>query len=67
MAGLRIVQISDLHMAPCFHRDYFERVIDACRGWEADLIVLTGDIIDADEAVTWIEPLLAPLEARLGK
>ena len=68
LAGLRIVQISDLHMAPCFRRRYFERVIDACQGWEADLIVLTGDIIDADEAVTWIEPLLhAALRARLGK
>jgi uncharacterized protein len=67
LAGLRIVQISDLHLAPCFRRAYFERVIGACRDWEADLIVLTGDVVDDDEAIGWIEPLLAPLEARLGK
>ena len=67
LAGLRIVQITDLHMAPCFRRRYFERVIEACQDWEADLIVLTGDIIDDDEAIAWIEPLLAPLVARLGK
>jgi uncharacterized protein len=67
MAGLRIVQITDLHMAPSFRRRYFERVIEACQGWEADLILLTGDIVDADEAIPWIEPLLAPLDARLGK
>ena len=42
-------------------------MIDACRDWEADLIVLTGDVVEDDEAIAWIEPLLAPLEARLGK
>lgn len=67
LAGLRIVQISDLHLAPSFRRAYFERVIGACQGWEADLIVLTGDVVEHDEAIAWIEPLLAPLEARLGK
>ena len=65
--GLRIVQLTDLHMAPCFRPAFFERVIDACRGWEADLLVLTGDIIDDDEVVGWIAPVLAPLEARLAK
>ena len=65
--GLRIVQLSDLHLAPCFERRFFERVIDACRGWDADLVVMTGDIVEDDEAIGWIEPLLAPLEARLGK
>ena len=65
--GLRIVQLTDLHMAPCFRPRFFERVVDACRGWEADLIVVTGDIVEDDEVIAWIEPLLAPLEARLGK
>ena len=54
--GLRIVQLTDLHMAPCFRPAFFERVIDACRGWEADLVVLTGDIVDDDAAIAWIEP-----------
>jgi predicted MPP superfamily phosphohydrolase len=67
LAGLRIVQISDLHLAPCFRRAYFQRVLAACQEWDADLIVLTGDVVDDDEAIAWIEPLLAPLEARLGK
>jgi uncharacterized protein len=67
MDGLRIVQLTDLHLASCFRPAYFERVIAACRDWDADLIVLTGDIVDDDEVIAWIEPLLAPLEARLGK
>ena len=65
--GLQIVQLTDLHLAPCFHRRYFERVLEACRGWDADLLVLTGDVVEHVEAIGWIEPLLGPLEARLGK
>ena len=65
--GLRIVQLTDLHMALCFRPAFFERVVDACRGWEADLLVVTGDVIDDDEVITWIEPILGRLEARLRK
>ncbi len=65
--GLHIVQISDLHFAPCFERRYFESVVDACRDWRADLVVITGDLVDHDDAIAWIEPILGPLEARLGK
>jgi predicted MPP superfamily phosphohydrolase len=65
--GLRIVQLTDLHLAPCFRPAYFERVFEACRGWDADLIVLTGDVVEDDSALAWIEPLLGPMEARLGK
>jgi uncharacterized protein len=65
--GLRIVQLTDLHLGPCFQPAYFERVIAACREWDADLLVLTGDLVEDDEVIAWIEPLLAPLEARLGK
>jgi uncharacterized protein len=65
--GLRIVQLTDLHFAPCFRPAFFERVVDACREWEADLVVITGDIVEDDAVIAWIEPLLSPLEARLGK
>ncbi len=65
--GLRLVQLTDLHIAPCFRPAFFERVVDACREWEADLVVVTGDIVEDDASIAWIEPLLAPLEARLGK
>jgi len=67
LEGLRIVQISDLHFAPCYNRRYFESVVDACRAWEADLVFVTGDLVDHDLAIAWIEPVLQPLEARLGK
>ena len=65
--GLQIVQISDLHLAPCFNRRFFEAVVEACIDWQSDLVVMTGDLVEHDQTLSWVEPLLSPLEARLGK
>ena len=67
LEGLSIVQLSDLHFANCYDRRYFERVVDACTDWAADLVVVTGDLIEHDDTIAWIEPLLGRLESRLGK
>lgn len=32
-----------------------------------DLILVTGDLVEDDDAIPWIEPVLGPLEARMGK
>jgi predicted MPP superfamily phosphohydrolase len=65
--GLRIVQLTDLHLATCFDRRFFEAVVENCLGWHADLIVVTGDLIEDDAVVEWIEPLFRRFEAGLGK
>jgi uncharacterized protein len=65
--GLQIVQLSDFHFAHCFERRFFELVADACRLWSADLLLVTGDIVEHDDTIDWIEPVLGRLEARLGK
>jgi uncharacterized protein len=44
--GLRIVQISDLHVGPNIGRRYVERVVDETAKLSPDLVVLTGDIVD---------------------
>jgi predicted MPP superfamily phosphohydrolase len=67
LSGLRIVQLSDLHCAPCFARLFFEAVVDQCADVDADLVVLTGDVVEDDEVIPWIEPVLGRLDARLGK
>jgi predicted MPP superfamily phosphohydrolase len=65
--GLQIVQLTDLHMATCFDRGFFEKVVENCLEWHADLLVVTGDLLEDDATLEWIEPLLGRLEARLGK
>jgi uncharacterized protein len=64
--GLSIVQVSDLHLAPCFDKRYFEAVLDAAADSPADVVVFTGDLVEHASAIAWIEPLLSRLRGRLG-
>lgn len=60
--GLRVVQISDLHMGPFFTREKLERVVELILAQEPDLVFITGDYLtrgtDYKEA---LPGLLAPL------
>jgi hypothetical protein len=67
--GLRIVQISDMHLGS--YGDDLSIVqngVDRINAEEPDLILFTGDLVNdyADEAVQFV-PVLAQLKARLGK
>ena len=64
--GLSLVQITDLHLARCFTRRFFEAVIDEAGAWDADLVLFTGDLIDDDACLDWIAPLLSRVKGRLG-
>ncbi len=67
LAGLRIVQISDLHVGPTIKGAFVERIVARVRGLQPDLIVFTGDL--ADGAVEQLAPhtaALARLTAPLG-
>ena len=59
--GLRIAQISDLHVGPTMRLAYVRRVVDMTRALAPDLIALTGDIVDG--SVPRLAPLVAPLAA----
>lgn len=59
--GLRIVQISDLHVGPTMRLAYVQRVVDMTNELAPDLIALTGDIVDG--SVARLAPHVAPLEA----
>jgi predicted MPP superfamily phosphohydrolase len=65
--GLAIVQLSDLHFAPCYRRQFFELVVAECLAWTADLVIVTGDLVEEDKMIGWIEPVLGRLQSRLGK
>jgi predicted MPP superfamily phosphohydrolase len=63
--GMRILHLSDLHLARTFDRRFFEAALDLVADCDADLVLFTGDLVD-DEAVTdWIEPLLSRVRGRL--
>jgi len=62
--GLRIVQISDLHVGRSIRRAYVQRVVDLARSLEPDLIAFTGDMVDGpvDRLTNDVAPLAALAE-----
>ena len=65
--GLRIVQISDLHVGPQTPRGFLARVRRAVESLEPDLIATTGDLIDdRHEDVVHYAAAFASLDAPLG-
>lgn len=67
--GLKIVQISDLHLGSFpEHTQVVRHGVDLINAEEPDLILFTGDLVNnyAEEVEPWLEDL-ARLKARLGK
>lgn len=66
LEGLRVVQLSDLHIGPQTSRRFLERIRSAATAAGGDLIVVTGDLVD-DHALdsahyaTALGDLVAPL------
>lgn len=65
--GLRIVQLSDLHIGPHTNRRFLERVVQAAHALAPDLIAVTGDLIDdRSEDVAAYASALGSLSAPMG-
>jgi predicted MPP superfamily phosphohydrolase len=66
LSGLRIAQITDLHIGLTLGRDWLEEVVDQVQALEPDLIAVTGDLVDGSlerlrEEVEPLTRLSAPL------
>src|SRR3546814_4593430 len=46
LSGFTIVQLSDIHVGPTIKRGYLDAIVRRANGLDADLIALTGDIVD---------------------
>jgi predicted MPP superfamily phosphohydrolase len=44
--GFCIAQISDVHVGAAIKKDYVDAIVDAVNGLKADLIAVTGDVVD---------------------
>lgn len=64
--GLKIAHLSDLHMTGQVTREYFEVVVAETNALEPDLVLITGDILEKEQCLPWIEPTLGRLRARDG-
>lgn len=57
--GLRIVQLSDIHVGPTIRREYLQAIVDRVNELQPDFVAITGDLIDGSVAVRG--PDVAPL------
>jgi hypothetical protein len=65
--GIRIAQLSDLHIGPQTSRRFLSRVVDTTRDLAPDIIAVTGDLIDdRSEDVAIYARTLKSLSAPLG-
>mgnify|MGYP003574900613 CR=1 FL=1 len=67
LRGLKIAQISDLHVGPTIKAKYVKQVVEKTNSLSADLIALTGDIADGKVDLYQEEALpLKDLSSSLG-
>jgi len=65
--GFTIAQISDIHIGPTIKRDYLDPIVDAVNELKADMIAVTGDLVDGSvEQLSHHTEPLARLSARHG-
>jgi len=65
--GFSIAQISDVHVGAQIKRNYVDAIVDAVNGLDADLVAVTGDLVDGSvqDLARHIAPL-GRLKARHG-
>lgn len=65
--GLRIVQLSDIHVGPTIGARQMRRLVAACNQLAPDLVVITGDVVDGSPArLEGAVAELAALQTRHG-
>jgi predicted MPP superfamily phosphohydrolase len=65
LAGFTIVQISDVHVGPTIRRPYVQAIVDAVNGLDADVVAVTGDVVDGP--VDLLSDHTAPLGQLAGR
>lgn len=66
LEGLSIAHLSDLHFTGRVTRPYYDLIVDQANAMTADLMVISGDIIDKEQCFPWLADVLGRLTARHG-
>jgi predicted MPP superfamily phosphohydrolase len=63
--GMRIVQLTDVHVGPTIGKAYIEQVVSRVNDLDADVVVITGDLVDG--SVADLKDNVAPLATMKNK
>ncbi|WP_192929598.1 metallophosphoesterase [Alkaliphilus serpentinus] len=64
---LRIIHLSDIHLGLLTSKKWVNELVESCNGLEADLILITGDMVDDEyEKIKKFAPILKTLKAKVG-
>jgi hypothetical protein len=66
LVGLKIAHFTDVHLTGDVHPEYLEFVMAQAIVWQPDVIVMTGDIIDAKECIDWLPRIFGSARANEG-
>jgi predicted MPP superfamily phosphohydrolase len=67
LQAFRIAHLSDLHMTGQLGREFYDCVVDQTNALAPDMVVITGDILEKENCLPWIEPTLGRLQAPHGR
>jgi predicted MPP superfamily phosphohydrolase len=65
--GLSIAHLSDLHMIGNLTEPFYDEVVAATNALDADLVCISGDILEKTCCLPWIPRTFGRLQARHGK
>lgn len=67
--GIKIVQLSDIHIGSIAYRNYFlKRLVDSCNYYNPDIVVFTGDLVNQYyEEISGSDTILKNLKSKIGK
>jgi hypothetical protein len=67
LSGLKIVQLTDIHIGPTIKGDFLADVVEKTNALQPDIVVITGDLVDGSvEELSHHTAVLADLKARHG-
>ncbi len=65
LEGFKIAQITDVHVGPTIKKNYIEEIVDGVNSIGADLVAVTGDVVDG--SVAELAEHIAPFANLKGK
>jgi predicted MPP superfamily phosphohydrolase len=66
LVGMSITHLSDLHFTGQLKKEFFREVVHRANALHADLVAITGDLVDKAVCMDWIPDSLGQLRAPYG-